>query len=84
MTQIRFTKKEAKVLDLLERNPGRVVTRRFLFENVWGYNEGARTRTLDVHISRLRTKLAGNVDVRIHAISGLGYMLERCGQSTAR
>ena len=84
MTQIRFTKKEAKVLDLLERNPGRVVTRKFLLENVWGYNERARTRTLDVHISRLRTKLAGNVDVRIHAISGLGYMLERCGQSTAR
>jgi DNA-binding response OmpR family regulator len=34
MTEIRFTKKEAKVLDLLERNPGRIVTRKLLLENV--------------------------------------------------
>ena len=57
MNETRFTRKEAQVLDLLERNPGRVVTRKFLLENVWGYKDGARTRTLDVHISRLRDRI---------------------------
>jgi len=78
MTEIRFAKKEAKVLDLLERNPGWIVTRKLLLENVWGYREGVKTRTVDVHVSRLRARLAGNADVRIHAIAGLSYLLE-CG-----
>ncbi len=82
MNEIRFSKKEAKVLDLLERSPGRVVTRKFLLETVWGYNEGVKTRTLDVHISRLRSKLTANLGIRIHAISGQGYRLEHCGQPT--
>ena len=80
MNEIRFTKKEAALLDLLERNPGRVVPRGFLLENVWGYNGGVRSRTLDVHVSRLRTKLAADLTVRIHAVAGVGYLLERCGQ----
>jgi DNA-binding response OmpR family regulator len=80
MNETRFTRKEAQVLDLLERNPGRVVTRKFLLENVWGYKDGARTRTLDVHISRLRIKLATDVKVRILAVAGLGYLLERFSQ----
>ena len=37
MNETRFTKMEAALLDLLERNPGRVVPRGFLLENVWGY-----------------------------------------------
>lgn len=73
MSEIRLSKKEAKVLDLLERSPGRVVTRKFLLETVWGYNEGVKTRTLDVHISRLRSKLTANLGIRIHAISGQGW-----------
>jgi DNA-binding response OmpR family regulator len=82
MSEIRLSKKEAKVLDLLERSPGRVVARKFLLETVWGYNEGVKTRTLDVHISRLRNKLTANFGIRIHAISGQGYLLEHCGQPT--
>jgi DNA-binding response OmpR family regulator len=82
MSEIRLSKKEAKVLDLLERSPGRVVTRKFLLETVWGYKEGVKTRTLDVHISRLRSKLTANLSIRIHAISGQGYLLEYCGQPT--
>ena len=77
MTQIRFTRKEAKVLDVLERSPGEVVTRKFLLDNVFGYNEGVKTRTLDVHISKLRAKLAAKVEVRISAVRGLGYLLAR-------
>ncbi len=80
MTESHFTNKEAKVLDLLERNRGSVVTRKFLLENVWGYNGQVRTRTLDVHISRLRAKLATDGNVRIHAVAGLGYLLDRCSQ----
>ena len=82
MTEIRFAKKEAKVLDLLERNPGWIVTRKLLLENVWGYREGVKTRTVDVHVSRLRARLAGNADVRIHAIAGLSYLLECGGRPT--
>jgi DNA-binding response OmpR family regulator len=78
MTQIRFTRKEAKVLDVLERSPGEVVTRKFLLDKVFGYNEGVKTRTLDVHVSRLRAKLSAKVDVRISCVRGLGYILERC------
>ena len=80
MNETHFTRKEAQVLDLLERNPGRVVTRKFLLENVWGYKDGVGTRTLDVHISRLRVKLATDVKVRILAVAGLGYLLERFSQ----
>jgi hypothetical protein len=73
MSEIRLSKKEAKVLDLLERSPGRVVTRKFLLETVWGYNEGVKTRTLDVHISRLSSKLTANLGIRIqrHLWAGL-------------
>jgi DNA-binding response OmpR family regulator len=80
MNETRFPRKEAQVLDLLERNPGRVVTRKFLLENVWGDKDGVRTRTLDVHISRLRIKLATDVKVRILAVAALGYLLERFSQ----
>jgi hypothetical protein len=69
MTEIRFTKKEAKVLDLLERNPGRIVTRKLLLENVWGYREGVKTRTVDVHVNRLRAKLAGNAGYTKYTLS---------------
>lgn len=78
MAQIRFTRKEAEVLDVLERSPGEVVTRKFLLDKVFGYNEGVKTRTLDVHVSRLRAKLSAKLDVRISCVRGLGYILERC------
>ena len=57
MTEIRFTKKEAKVLDLLERNPGRIVTRKLLLENVWGY----RGRSKDPHGGCARQQASGQV-----------------------
>ena len=77
MTENRFTKKEAGVLDLLQRNAGQIVTRTFFLENVWGYRSGVKSRTLDVHISKLRAKLAIDPNLRISAVVGLGYRLER-------
>ena len=77
MIETRFTKKEAGVLDLLLHNAGQVVTRAFLLENVWGYRSGVKSRTLDVHISKLRAKLANDPNLCIHAVVGLGYRLDR-------
>jgi len=76
MHQIRLTKKEAQILDLLERNAGEMVSKKLLLEHVWGYREGVKTRTLDVHISRLRSKLAHIPDIRILTVTGLGYLME--------
>jgi DNA-binding response OmpR family regulator len=76
MTETRFTKMEARVLDLLQRNAGQIVARTFFLENVWGYKSGVKSRTLDVHISKLRAKLAIDPNLRIRAV-GLGYRLER-------
>jgi len=81
MHQIRLTKKEAQILDLLERNAGEMVSKKLLLEHVWGYREGVRTRTLDVHISRLRNKLAHIPDIRILTVTGLGYLIEPSVQS---
>ena len=78
MNETHFTSKEAEVLDLLQQNQGMVVTRQFLLANVWGYNDQVRTRTLDVHISRLRAKLGTDANVRIYAVAGVGYLLQRC------
>ena len=65
MTETRFTKMEARVLDLLQRNAGQIVTRTFFLENVWGYKSGVKSRTLDVHISKLRAKLAIGLNLPI-------------------
>jgi DNA-binding response OmpR family regulator len=76
MHEVRLTKKETQILDLLERNAGEPVSKKLLLEQVWGYSEGVRTRTLDVHISRLRNKLANRPSVRILTVTGLGYLME--------
>ena len=76
MSELHLTKKEAQILDLLERNAGEPVSKKLLLERVWGYREGVRTRTLDVHISRLRNKLADRPGVRILTVTGLGYLME--------
>jgi DNA-binding response OmpR family regulator len=81
MREIHLTKKEAQILDLLEQNAGEPVSKKLLFEHVWGYREGVKTRTLDVHISRLRNKLAHHPSVRILTITGLGYVMEATAQS---
>jgi DNA-binding response OmpR family regulator len=80
MCEIHLTKKEAQILDLLERNAGELVSKKVLLEHVWGYREGVRTRTLAVHISRLRNKLVSRPSVRILTITGLGYLMEPSAQ----
>ena len=80
MTQVHLTTKEAQVLQFLGQNPGRILSRGTLLKAVWGYADGVVSRTVDVHIQRLRKKLKGNLVIRIHTISGQGYVLEHPGQ----
>ncbi len=77
-----LTRKEAQLLSLLEPYPGRCFSRTYLLETIWGYTQLTRTRTVDVHVSRLRKKLDIRRDVRIHTVVKQGYVLERRGESS--
>ena len=70
--------KEFELLEFLLRNSGRVLTRNQLIDRVWGNDYFGDTKTLDVHIKRLRAKIEtdpANPTI-IHTIRGLGYKLE--------
>lgn len=69
---VRLTRKEFALLSYMIRNLGRVATRQQLLDAVWGYNYFGDTRTLDVHVRRLRQKLDGCSDV-IETVVGVGY-----------
>ena len=70
--------KEFELLEFLMRNSGRVLTRSQLIDRVWGGDYFGDTKTLDVHIKRLRSKLETDPanPVLIQTIRGLGYKLE--------
>ena len=74
---IKLTRKEFALLSALSRNVGRVATRQNLLDNVWGYNYFGDTRTLDVHIRRLRQKLGDCADC-IETVVGIGYRFCGC------
>ncbi len=72
----KLTKKEQELLDLLEENPGRCFSRAYLLQRIWGYRDDTRTRTVDVHVSRLRKKLEDRPELAIHTVVRQGYVLE--------
>jgi DNA-binding response OmpR family regulator len=74
---IRLTRKEFALLATLARGAGRVATRQQLLDNVWGYQYYGDTRTLDVHIRRLRQKLGPCGDA-IETVVGVGYRFNGC------
>ncbi len=76
-TVLRLTRKEKDLLELLEKNPGRCFSRSYLLGRIWGYSSDAKTRTVDVHVSRLRKKLEGRRDVIIHTVVRQGYILQK-------
>jgi DNA-binding response OmpR family regulator len=80
MVRMHLTTKEAQVLELLAGNPGRVFSRDSLLKMIWGYADGVISRTVEVHIQRLRKKLKGNLGMEIRTILGRGYVLEHPGQ----
>jgi two-component system response regulator RegX3 len=67
--------KEFDLLEILMTNAGRVVTREILFDRVWGYDYIGDSKTLDVHVKRLRSKVESDPSdpQRIVTIRGLGY-----------
>jgi len=72
--EVTLTTKEFGLLELLLRNKGRVLTRDVLLNAVWGYDYHGTTRTVDVHVCRLKLKLPLLSDA-ITAIKSLGYKL---------
>ena len=77
-TETRLPLKEFELLALLLENAGRVLTRETLIDRVWGADYVGDTKTLDVHIKRLRSKVEIDpaVPSRIVTIRGLGYKYE--------
>jgi len=80
---VRLTRKEYALLALLTCNAGDIVRRDVLLKQVWGYCDGIRTRTLDVHIRRLRKKLGPFSEGYIETIFGVGYRFQPCRSRSA-
>ena len=70
--------REFELLELLMRNAGRVLTRGQLIDRVWGANYVGDTKTLDVHIKRLRSKIETDPSDPTHlmTVRGVGYKLD--------
>jgi two-component system, OmpR family, response regulator RegX3 len=70
--------KEFELLELLLRNTGRVLTRHQLIDRVWGSDYVGDTKTLDVHVKRLRSKVEADPGAPRHLVTvrGLGYKFE--------
>lgn len=75
---VQLTRKEFALLSELARNQGRVMTREVLLDRVWGLTYYGDSRTLDVHIRRLRQKL-GDPSL-IETVTGIGYRLLNAGK----
>lgn len=73
--EVRLALKEFELLELLLRNAGRVMTRDQLIDRVWGIDYVGDTKTLDVHIKRLRSKIEENPSrpQKLITVRGLGY-----------
>lgn len=72
---VELTRKEFDLLHIFMQNIGKVLTREFLLQKVWGYEYEGETRTVDVHIRHLRRKLGPEGEERIETIHGVGYKL---------
>jgi two-component system response regulator RegX3 len=76
--EVNMPLKEFELLELLLRNAGRVLTRGQLIDRVWGSDYFGDTKTLDVHIKRIRSKIEQNPSEpeRLVTVRGLGYRFE--------
>jgi two-component system OmpR family response regulator len=69
--------REFRLLEYLMRHAGQTVTRKMLLENVWDYHFDPQTNVIDVHISRLRSKIDRDfAQTLLHTVRGTGYRLE--------
>jgi DNA-binding response OmpR family regulator len=76
---VHLTAKEFALLVALVEAKGRVLSRQALLEQVWGYSYAEGTRTVDVHVRRLREKLPGIAD-RLITVKSMGYRMAREGK----
>jgi two-component system, OmpR family, response regulator MprA len=73
---IELTRTEFLLLELFLRHPRQVLTRSIIFENVWGYDFGPRSNSLEVYMGYLRRKTeAGGEPRLLHTVRGVGYVL---------
>ncbi len=72
--KVHLTRKERDLLTFLRQNAGKCLSRDTLLQHVWGYREGVKSRTLDVHIQRLRKKLGPEEGSRILTVFRGGYL----------
>jgi DNA-binding response OmpR family regulator len=70
---LQLTSTEFSLLHMLMKNPGHILTRKYLLEHIWGYADDVSTRTVDVYIRRLRKKLGMKRAHYIQSIHGMGY-----------
>jgi len=74
--EIVLQPREFRLLEYLMRHAGQVVTRTMLLENVWDYHFDPQTNVIDVHVSRLRSKIDKGYDKPLlHTVRGTGYMI---------
>lgn len=80
-----LTFKEFELLKYLAQHPGRVFTRAQLLQEVWGYDYFGGTRTVDVHVRRLRAKLGAEYEALIGTVRNVGYRFvpDRGGEQQA-
>jgi two-component system response regulator MprA len=73
---LELTRTEHQLLELFLSNPRRVLSRQLIFDRVWGYDFGPRSKALDVYVSYLRKKTEADGEPRlIHTVRGVGYVL---------
>jgi DNA-binding response OmpR family regulator len=72
----KLTLKEFSLLKFLVQNPGRVFSRDKLLDSVWGYQRFGKTRTVDVHVRRIRKKLELATDEYIQTVTSVGYQFK--------
>jgi two-component system OmpR family response regulator len=74
--EVPLQPREFRLLEYLMRHAGQVVTRTMLLENVWDYHFDPQTNVIDVHVSRLRSKIDKGFDrPLLHTVRGAGYMI---------
>ena len=73
---VEMPPKELELLYFLAASPNQVFTREQLLDNIWGYEYVGDTRTVDVHIKRIREKIRDNVHWSISTVWGIGYKFE--------
>jgi len=75
--------REFRLLEYLMRHAGQIVTRTMLLENVWDYHFDPQTNVIDVHVSRLRSKIDKEFDgALLHTVRGAGYCLREAGNES--